>query len=110
MGFDELTPRQLASSVGKNSVGVIVSPVPSEDGSSPITSANNNSPTKAAYDNSLTHPQKSSLPNSPAKSTSVPLKHFAPHSPEVQETFASLDSGLDLTIGKFYFFVNKFGT
>ena len=119
MGFDELTPRQLAPSVGKNSAGLTVFSVPSENGNSPIASTygnspaastNQNSPIRAAHGNSPTHSTNGSTPASPAKSTSDPLTNFEPHSPEARETFASLESGLDLTVGSFNFFVNKLGT
>ena len=118
MGFDELTPRQLAPSVGKNSAGLTVSSVPSENGDSPIgstngnspaASTNQNSPTRAAHGNSPTHSTNGSTSASPTKSTSDPLMDFEPHSPEFQETFSDLESGLGLTVGSFNFFVNKLG-
>ena len=119
MGLDESTPRQVAPSVGKNSAGLAVSPVPSENGNSPIasangnsptTSTNHNSPTRATHDDSPTHSKSGSPPVSPAKSASAPLMHFDPHSPELQGTFSDLESGLDLTVGAFSFFVNNLGT
>ena len=36
--------------------------------------------------------------------------NFDPHSPELQEAFSGLESGLDLTVGAFNFFVNNLGT
>ena len=113
MGFDELTPRQLAPSVGKNSAGLEVSSVPPENGNSPIGSTNGNSPAASTNHNSTTQstygnsPIRSNIGSSPTSPTDLALN---PHSPEVRETFADLESGLELTVGKFNFFVNKFGT
>ena len=127
MGVDEFTPRQVAPSVGKNSAGLAVSPVPSEDNDSPITSTNGHSPnastndnspatsanqispTQATHDKSSTRSKGGSLPASPAKNASAPLMLLDPHSPELQETFLGLESGLDLTAGAFNFFVNNLG-
>ena len=32
-----------------------------------------------------------------------------PHSKEAQQAFAGLESGLDITVGEFNFFVDKYG-
>ena len=118
MGFDELTPRQLALFVGKNSAGLTVSLVPPKGDDSPIastnvnsptTSTNHNSPTQVTHGNLPTHSTNGGLPTSLAKSTSDPAMDFEPHSPELLETFAGLKSGFDLTVGSFNFFVNKLG-
>ena len=112
MGFDELTPCQLASSVGKNSVGLMVSSVPSEgvdsliaptNGNSLTASTNHNSTTQVTTGNSPTHSTSGGLPTSSTKSTSILAMDFEPHSPEFQETFAGLESGLDLTVRSFKF-------
>ena len=47
---------------------------------------------------------------SPAKSASEPTADFTPHPPAFQETVAGLESGLDLAVGSFNFFVNNLGT
>ena len=122
MGLDESTPRQVAPSVGKNSAGLEVSPVPTANGKSPITPANGNSPISSANGNSPamsangnspiqairgdspTYSKSGGLPASPAKSTSAHLMNFNPHSPDLQEAFSGLESGLDLTVGAFNFF------
>ena len=118
MGFDKLTPRQLAQSVGKDSAELAVSSVPSENGDSPIgstngnspaASTNQNSPTQAAHGNSPAHSTNGNTSGSPAKSASDPLMDFGPHSPGFQEAFSDLESGLCLTVGSFNFFVNKLG-
>ena len=119
MGLDESTPRQVAPSVGKNSAGLEVSSVPSANGNSPISSANGNSPAmsansnspiQAAHGDSPIHSKSGSLPASPAKSASALPMNFNPHSPELQEAFSGLESGLSLTVGAFNFFVNNLGT
>ena len=128
MGLDESTPRQVAPSVGKHSAGLEVSPVPSANGNSPISSANGSSPITSAHGNSpaisansnspiqATHgdspiqSKSGGLPVSPAKSASAPQMNFSPHSPDLQEAFSGLESGLGLQVGAFSFFVNNVGT
>jgi len=119
MGLDESTPRQVAPSVGKNSAGLEVSAASSENGHSPIapangnspaSSTNHNSPTQAAHGNSPIAPANGNSPASSAKSTSAPPMNFNPHSPDLQEAFSGLESGLDLTVGALSFFVNNVGT
>ena len=53
---------------------------------------------------------KEASPASPAKSTPESTADFTPHPPEFQDTFAGLESGLDLAVGSFNFFVNNLGT
>ena len=119
MGIDEGTPSQLAPSVGTIAVGSTVSAASSEGNNSPITSANGNSPTelqnqkspnKAAPEGSSDHMTKEMSTASPTKSTSESTADFTPHPPAFQETFTGLESGLDLAIGSFNFFVNNLGT
>ena len=119
MGIDEITPSQLAPTMGTIAAGSTVSAASSKGNNSPATSANGNSPTKsqdqnspnqAAPKGSSTHSTNDVQTVSAAKSTSEPAMDFEPHSPEFQETFAGLETGLDLTVGSFSFFVNNLGT
>ena len=112
MGIDKGTPCQLAPSVGRIAVGSTVSVASSEGNNSPITSANSNSPTElknqkspsqAAPEGSSDHVTKEVSIASPAKSTSESTADFTPHLPAFQETFAGLESGLDLAVGSFNF-------
>ena len=116
MGIDEGIPCQLAPSVGTIAVGSTVSAASSEGNNSPITSANGNSPTElqnqkspnqAAPEESSDHMTKEVSTASPAKSTSKSTADFTPHPPAFQETFTGLESGLDLAVGSFNFFVNN---
>ena len=100
--------RQLAPSVGTIAAGSTVSAASSEDNNLPMTSANGNSPTElqkqkspnqAASKGSSDHMTKEVLTASPTKSTSEPTADFTPHPPAFQETFAGLESGLDLAVG-----------
>jgi hypothetical protein len=115
MGIAEGTPRQLAPSVGKGSIGLTVSPVSSSSGHPMIASAQGNLPTASSKSKSPTTVANS---NSPARSTSINSKsdhspksprRLTPHSMEAQQAFAGLESGLDITVGKFNFFVDKDG-
>ena len=119
MGIDEGIPSQLALSVGTIAAGSTVSAASSEGNNWPMTSTNGNSPTEfknqkspsqAALEGSSDHMTKEVSTASPAKSTSESTADFTPHPPAFQETFAGLESGLDLAVGSFNFFVNNLGT
>ena len=119
MGIDEGTPSQLAPSVGTIAAGSTVSAAPSKGDNSPVASANGNSSTTSKYQNSPNQATHEVSPDhstngeqsaSSTKSASKPGMDFEPHSPEFQETFSGLKTGLDLTVGLFSFFVNNLGT
>ena len=112
MGIDEGIPCQLAPSVGTIATGSTVSAASSEGNNSPITSTNGNSPaelknqkspSQAALEGSSDHTTKEMSTASPTKSTSEASADFTPHPPAFQETFAGLESGLDLAVGSFNF-------
>ena len=119
MGIDMGTPSQLAPSVGTIAARNTVSAVSSKGNNSPVSSASGNSPTKlqsqkspsqAVPEGSPDHMAKEASTASPAKSASESTADFMPHPPEFQDTFAGLETGLDLAVGSFNFFVNNLGT
>ena len=119
MGIHEITPSQLVLSVETIAAGSTVSAASSKGNNSPTASANGNSPTRfqdrnspnqATHEGSPNHSTNGEHTASATKSTSEPAMDFEPHSPEFQETFAGLETGLDLTVGSFSFFINNLGT
>ena len=119
MGIDMGTPSQLAPSVGTIVAGSTVPAASSKGNNSPVSSASGDSPTElqsqkspsqAVPEGSLDHTTKEASAATPAKSTSESAADFIPHPPEFQETFVGLESGMDLAVGSFNFFVNNLGT
>ena len=82
----------------------------SANGNSPIELQNQNSSNQAGSEGSDNHVAKEVSIASPIKSASEPTADFTPHPLAFQETFAGLESGLDLAVGSFNFFVNNLGT
>ena len=118
MGIDVGTPSQLAPSVGTIAAGSTVSAASSEGNNSPISSANNKSPARiqdqkspsqAAPEGSSNRMTKEATTASPTKDMPESTADFIPHPPEFQETFAELETGLDLVVGSFNFHVNNLG-
>ena len=81
--FDVVTPRQLASSVGKTGVGS------TDSAASSATIGDSPDLQQPIYFGSL---------------------GFHPHSPVVQSTFEDLQAGVETSFGKLRFYVNKWGT
>ena len=118
MGIDMGTPSQLAPSVGTIAAGSTVSAASSKGNDSPIAPANNESPAKildqrspsqTAPEGSPDHTTKEVTTTSPTKDTPEATADFIPHPPEFQDTFAGLETGLDLVVGSFNFHVNNLG-
>ena len=114
MGIDVGTPSQLAPSVGTIAAGSTVSTASSKGNDSLISPANNESlakiqdqksPSQAASEGSPDHMTKEASTASPIKDTPESTADFIPHPPEFQDTFAGLETGLDLAVGSFNFFV-----
>jgi hypothetical protein len=75
-------------------------------GNSPIASSNDKSPIMTSDGNS---PIPSTGTNSKSEHSSNSPRRLKPHSIESQQAFASLESGLDVTVGDLNFFVDKDG-
>ena len=119
MGIDMGTPSQLVPSVGTIAAGNTVSaasskgndsPVSPTNGESPAKIQNQESPSQAASEGSPDHMTEEASTASPTKDTPESTADFIPHPPEFQDTFAGLETGLDLAVGSFNFFVNNLGT
>ena len=118
MGIDMGTPSQLAPSVGTIAAGSTASAASSKGNDSTISPANNESlakiqdqksPSQAAPEGSPDHMTKEVTTASPTKDTPESTADFIPHPPEFQDTFAELETGLDLVVGSFNFHVNNLG-
>ena len=118
MGIDMGIPSQLAPSVGTIAAGNTVSAASSKGNDSLVSPANSESaakiqnqklPTHTAPEESLDHMTKEATTVSTTKDTPESTTDFIPHPPEFQDTFAGLETGLDLVVGSFNFHVNNLG-
>ena len=94
-----------------------VSTASSKGNDSPISPANNESlvriqdqksPSQAAPEGSPDHMTKEVTTASPTKDTPESTADFIPHPPEFQDTFAELETGLDLVAKTVQLFETKF--
>ena len=87
MGFSKANPHQLAPTVGKTQVGVMISTIPS-------------SATSSALDISMAR----------AESEMFGSLGFIEHLPILWSIFADLRTGVDFTFGGYQIYVNRWGT
>ena len=108
MGIDMESPCQLAPSVGTIAAGSTVSAASSKGNNSPVSTSNGGSPAKiqnqksssqAASEGAPDHMTEEASTTSPTKDTPEPAADFMPHPPGFQNTFAGLETGLDLAVG-----------